>query len=117
MSAGVASLHRSVVKALIAGSMAPWGFVGSKTAHSTSGCRTRRSPRRSTPSLPSTTVPRWGIAKPTKAIEHNRGLGGIMTQQLKGGHFARQAAMLCQDAEFLLYLDRRRRYELGMSEA
>ena len=40
-----------------------------------------------------------------------------MTQQLKGGHFARQAAMLCQDVEFRLYLDRRRRYELGMSEA
>lgn len=30
---------------------------------------------------------------------------------------ARQAAMLCQDPAFRLYLDRRRRHKLGMTEA
>lgn len=39
-----------------------------------------------------------------------------MNQQPKGGHFARRAAMLCQDPEFRLYLDRRRRYKLGLPE-
>jgi hypothetical protein len=38
-------------------------------------------------------------------------------EQVKGGPMARQAAMLCQDAEFRLYLDRRRRYKQGLSEA
>lgn len=28
--------------------------------------------------------------------------------ELKGGHIARSAAMLCQDSQFRLYLDRRR---------
>lgn len=35
----------------------------------------------------------------------------------KGGNIARQAAMLCQDAAFQLYLDRRRRHKQGLSEA
>lgn len=35
----------------------------------------------------------------------------------KGGKLARQAAMLCQDAQFQLYLDRRRRAKLGMTES
>lgn len=35
----------------------------------------------------------------------------------KGGKAARQAAMLCQDKAFQLYLDRRRRHKHGMSEA
>lgn len=39
-----------------------------------------------------------------------------MSEQPKGGPRARQAAMLCQDATFRLYLDRRRRYKHGMSE-
>ena len=34
----------------------------------------------------------------------------------KGGPRARQAAMLCQDAAFRLYLDRRRRHKFGMTE-
>ncbi|SHE99459.1 hypothetical protein SAMN02745148_01545 [Modicisalibacter ilicicola DSM 19980] len=38
-------------------------------------------------------------------------------QQPKGGPLARQAAMLCQDRRFQLYLDRRRRYKLGMTES
>ena len=37
-------------------------------------------------------------------------------QQVKGGPMARQAAMLCQDPAFRLYLDRRRRYKWNMSE-
>lgn len=40
-----------------------------------------------------------------------------MREQPKGGHMARQAAMLCQDPAFRLYLDRRRRYKLGMTES
>ncbi len=40
-----------------------------------------------------------------------------MTEQPKGGLMARQAAMLCQDPAFRLYLDRRRRYKLGMTES
>lgn len=35
----------------------------------------------------------------------------------KGGPVARQAAMLCQDPVFRLYLDRRRRYKHGMTES
>ena len=35
----------------------------------------------------------------------------------KGGHWARAAAMLCQDKAFHLYLDRRRRHKQGLSEA
>ncbi|RCV89691.1 hypothetical protein [Billgrantia montanilacus] len=38
-------------------------------------------------------------------------------QQPKGGAVARQAAMLCQDPAFRLYLDRRRRHKLGMTES
>ncbi|SDJ89610.1 hypothetical protein [Billgrantia gudaonensis] len=34
----------------------------------------------------------------------------------RGGRLARQAAMLCQDAAFRIYLDRRKRYKLGMTE-
>ena len=34
----------------------------------------------------------------------------------KGGTYARQAAMLCQDKVFQLYLDRRRRAKFGLSE-
>ncbi|SOC56416.1 hypothetical protein SAMN05421509_10729 [Chromohalobacter canadensis] len=34
----------------------------------------------------------------------------------KGGPVARQAAMLCQDAAFRLYLDRRRRHKFGIAE-
>lgn len=37
-------------------------------------------------------------------------------QPIKGGHMARQAAMLCQDAAFRLYLDRRRRYKHQIPE-
>lgn len=40
-----------------------------------------------------------------------------MTTPNKGGHLARRAAMLCQDAAFRLYLDRRRRAKFGLSEA
>lgn len=36
-------------------------------------------------------------------------------QQPKGGHMARSAAMLCQDQQFQLYLDRRRRHKFGMT--
>ncbi|MGM0912739.1 MAG: hypothetical protein ACQEWZ_00100 [Pseudomonadota bacterium] len=35
----------------------------------------------------------------------------------KGGRLARQAAMLCQDPAFRLYLDRRRRHKQGLTEA
>lgn len=35
----------------------------------------------------------------------------------KGGPMARQAAMLCQDATFRLYLDHRRRHKFAMSES
>lgn len=35
---------------------------------------------------------------------------------LKGGDLARQAAMLCQDADFRLYLDHRRRWKQGLAE-
>jgi hypothetical protein len=35
----------------------------------------------------------------------------------KGGPLARQAAMLCHDVAFQLYLDRRRRHKFGLSEA
>lgn len=38
-----------------------------------------------------------------------------MTTATKGGPKARQAAMLCQDAAFRLYLDRRRRYKQGLT--
>lgn len=34
----------------------------------------------------------------------------------KGGAYARQAAMLCQDKAFQLYLDRRRRVKFQVSE-
>jgi len=39
-----------------------------------------------------------------------------MTEPPKGGKLSRQAAMLCQDANFCLYLDRRRRHKHGMTE-
>ncbi|MCO7214154.1 hypothetical protein [Halomonas sp. OfavH-34-E] len=35
----------------------------------------------------------------------------------KGGQLARQAAMLCRDERFRLYLDRRRRHKFGLSES
>lgn len=35
----------------------------------------------------------------------------------KGGAYARQAAMLCQDKAFQLYLDRRRRYKHQLAES
>ncbi|WP_447529844.1 hypothetical protein [Vreelandella sp. TE19] len=35
----------------------------------------------------------------------------------KGGAYARQAAMLCQDSAFQLYLDRRRRAKNGIDES
>lgn len=34
---------------------------------------------------------------------------------VKGGQLARAAAMLCQDAAFQLYLDRRRRHKHGLT--
>lgn len=34
----------------------------------------------------------------------------------KGGAYARQAAMLCQDEAFQLYLDRRRRFKHNLAE-
>ena len=34
----------------------------------------------------------------------------------KGGAYARQAAMLCQDKAFQLYLDRRRRAKFGLAD-
>lgn len=37
-------------------------------------------------------------------------------RQSKGGPVARQAAMLCQDPAFRLYLDRRRRHRFGIPE-
>nr|WP_290693766.1 hypothetical protein [Halomonas sp. UBA3074] len=40
----------------------------------------------------------------------------MCAEQLKGGKLARQAAMLCQDSAFRLYLDRRRRAKHGMTE-
>lgn len=36
---------------------------------------------------------------------------------LKGGAYARQAAMLCQDEAFQLYLDHRRRYKHQLGES
>lgn len=36
---------------------------------------------------------------------------------IKGGNVARQAAMLCQDRTFQLYLDRRRRAKFGIDES
>ncbi|MFS8152022.1 hypothetical protein [Vreelandella titanicae] len=38
------------------------------------------------------------------------------TSPTKGGAVARQAAMLCQDTNFQLYLDRRRRAKHNMTE-
>lgn len=38
-------------------------------------------------------------------------------QPPKGGRLARSAAMLCQDPAFRLYLDHRKRYKMGLSEA
>lgn len=35
----------------------------------------------------------------------------------KGGNIARQAAMLCQDKAFQLYLDRRARHKFGITES
>lgn len=35
----------------------------------------------------------------------------------KGGAYTRQAAMLCQDKAFQLYLDRRRRYKHQLNES
>lgn len=37
-------------------------------------------------------------------------------ETVKGGPLARQAAMLCRDVRFRLYLDRRRRHKFGLSE-
>ena len=34
--------------------------------------------------------------------------------ELKGGHLARSAAMLCQDADFRLYLDRAQSHKGGV---
>lgn len=39
------------------------------------------------------------------------------TSPPKGGNVARQAAMLCQDRAFQLYLDRRRRAKFGIDES
>jgi hypothetical protein len=39
-----------------------------------------------------------------------------MGQNTKGGAYARQAAMLCQDKAFQLYLDRRRRVKFQIAE-
>ncbi|WP_431026154.1 hypothetical protein [Halomonas sp. H5] len=41
----------------------------------------------------------------------------MRAERVKGGPLARQAAMLCQDPAFRLYLDRRRRYKHGMTES
>lgn len=38
----------------------------------------------------------------------------MCAETAKGGRLARQAAMLCQDRNFQLYLDRRRRAKLGI---
>lgn len=40
-----------------------------------------------------------------------------MDEQPKGGTLARQAAMLCQNPRFRLYLDQRRRWRQGLSPA
>ncbi|TDV98051.1 hypothetical protein BDK62_10483 [Halomonas alkaliantarctica] len=40
----------------------------------------------------------------------------MCAEQLKGGKLARQAAMLCQDHAFQLYLDRRRGAKRNMTE-
>ena len=40
----------------------------------------------------------------------------MCAEHAKGGKLARQAAMLCQDRAFQLYLDRRRRAKHGMTE-
>ncbi|MEL7896010.1 hypothetical protein [Vreelandella neptunia] len=40
----------------------------------------------------------------------------MCAEQPKGGKLARQAAMLCQDSAFRLYLDRRRRAKHNMTE-
>jgi len=40
----------------------------------------------------------------------------MCAEQLKGCKLARQAAMLCQDRAFQLYLDRRRRAKHNMTE-
>lgn len=40
----------------------------------------------------------------------------MCADQLKGGKLARQAAMLCQDRAFQLYLDRLRRAKHNMTE-
>lgn len=40
----------------------------------------------------------------------------MCAEQFKGGKLARQAAMLCQDSGFRLYLDRRRRAKHNMTE-
>lgn len=37
-------------------------------------------------------------------------------ETVKGGPLARQAAMLCREERFWLYLDRRRRHKFGLSE-
>lgn len=39
----------------------------------------------------------------------------MCAEQIKGGTVARQAAMLCQDRGFQLYLDRRRRAKFGLA--
>lgn len=40
----------------------------------------------------------------------------MYAETVKGGPLARQAAMLCRDEHFWLYLDRRRRHKFGLSE-
>jgi len=41
----------------------------------------------------------------------------VNSHQSGGGPVARQAAMLCQETAFRLYLDRRRRHKFGMAES
>jgi hypothetical protein len=38
-----------------------------------------------------------------------------MTTEMKGGHLARSAAMLCQDPEFRVYLDRAQSKKAGVT--
>lgn len=40
----------------------------------------------------------------------------MCAEPVKGGPQARQAAMLCRDKRFRLYLDRRRRHKFGLTE-
>jgi len=40
-----------------------------------------------------------------------------MPDRMKGGAYARRAAMLCQNPRFWLYLDQRQRRQMGMTPA